>query len=79
MAETKERTLASGVTVDPAAVGPTTFELSGLGEPDAALDETMRAARMRARRHQRIQALRIQIKNNSYLIEDFHILSLPDP
>jgi hypothetical protein len=64
-------------TTDP-TVETVSFELSGLGEPDAALDETMRATRVRARRHQRIQALRIQIKNNSYLIEDFHILSLPD-
>ncbi len=73
MTTTKEQAQTTDPTVETAS-----FELSGLGEPDAALNETMRATRMRARRHQRIQALRIQIKNNSYLIEDFHILSLPE-
>lgn len=74
MTETQERPQPSDVTVE-----PVTFELSGLGEPDAALNETMRATRMRARRHQRIQALRIQVKNNWYLVEDFQIFSLPEP
>lgn len=73
MTTTKEQAQTTDPTVETVS-----FELSGLGEPDAALNETMRATRMRARRHQRIQALRIQIKNNSYLIEDFHILSLPE-